>query len=212
MFAEDFGTEATRLDIRLGPDLQTEAIAAGEAGVFTDSFVQAGIGISAAGAPTIARRMRIRAGIGMYPFGGFLTVRDSVVEPDPEGTFFNGANINSSNGAPETQGGLVAVNVTIVGNGQPASIGIAANGNEGDSFATLLDTVVAGVGTSLARFEKPGDDVDITVRFSSFDASKMSIAGPGAGSDAFQSNLDDAPDSGFVNAAPATTGFAPTRS
>ena len=30
----------------------------------------------------------------------------------------------------------------------------------------------------------------------------MSIAGPGAGSDAFQSNLDDAPDSGFVNAAP----------
>ena len=77
--------------------------------------------------------MQIRAAIGIYPFGGSSAVRDSVVEADPESTFFNGANINSSNGAPETQGGLVAVNVTIVGNGQPGSIGIVANGNEGDS-------------------------------------------------------------------------------
>lgn len=199
LFAEDAGTEVTRIDVHLGPDLFSEAIAMGDQGIVTDSVAQAGIGISAAGAPTIARRMRIMAGIGMYPFGGILTVRDSVVEPDPESAFFNGASINSSNGLPETQGGLVAVNVTIVGNGQPGTFGVVVDGNEGDSFANLLNTIVAGVGTSVGRFEQPGEDVDITVRYSSFDGSTMSLSGAGTGSDAFQGNLDTAPDSGFVD-------------
>ncbi|HEY7257354.1 MAG TPA: PKD domain-containing protein [Solirubrobacterales bacterium] len=201
VFAEDAGTEIARTDVHLGPDLSSEAIDAGDQVVVTDSQLQAGIGLAAGGGPAIARRLRVRAGIGIYPFGGILTVRDSVVEPDPESSFFNGAYINSSNGLPETQGGLVAVNVTIVGDGRSGSRGVEVNGNEGDSFATLFDSIVAGVETSLFRSEQVGDDVDITVRYSSFDASTMSLAGAGTGSDAFQGNLDDAPDSGFVEPA-----------
>jgi Ca2+-binding RTX toxin-like protein len=197
---EEAGTEATRLDIRLGPDGGNQAILAGDQGIFTDSFVQAGIGIAAAGGPTIARRLHIRAGIGLYPFGGILTIRDSVVEPDPESAFFTGADVNSSNGAPETAGGLVAVNVTIVGNGQPGSVGVVGDGNTGDVAVNLRNSIVANVQTSLLRAEQVGEDVDLTVRNSTYDGSKTLLAGAGSGSDILQNNFANAPDSGFVNA------------
>jgi hypothetical protein len=201
VIAEDFGTEAMRLDIRLGPDLQTEAIVAGEAGIFADSFIQAGIGVAVAKGPVIARRLHIRAGIGLYPFGGILAARDSLIEADPESTHFNGISVHSSNGAPETQGGLVAVNLTVVGNGHPESIGVVANGNTGDAFVNLLNSIVADVNTSLVRYEKLGEDVDFTVRYTSYDGSKTFLAGGGSGSDTFQSNLAGAPDSGFIDPA-----------
>jgi hypothetical protein len=202
LIAEDSGTQATRLDIRLGPDLQTQGILADQ-GVFEDSFIQAGIGFVATGGATIARRLHLRAAFGLTAFGGTLAARDSLVEANPESNFFNGLSVNSSNGAPETIGILVAVNVTVVGNGRLGSIGLRASGNTGDAGANVLDTVFAGVETSVFRGEEAGDDVDITVRYTSFDAATMSLAGAGTGSDAFQGNLDDGPDNGFVDAARA---------
>ena len=201
VIAEDAGTEATRLDIRLGPDLESEAIIPVDQGIFSDSFLQAGIGITAGGGPTIGRRLHIKAAIGLYPFGGILTVRDSLVEPDPESGFFYGADVNSSNGAPETAGGLVAVNLTIVGNGQPGSVGVIASGNTGNAAVNLLNSVLADAQTSLWRNEQGGDDVDFTVRNSSYDGTKTLLSGSGTGSNTFQNNLANGPDSGFVNAA-----------
>jgi PKD domain/RTX calcium-binding nonapeptide repeat (4 copies) len=203
LIAEDSGTNATRLDIRLGPDLQTQGILASDQGVFEDSFIQAGIGFAALGGATIARRLHLRAAFGLTAFGGALAARDSLVEANPESTFFDGLSVNSSNGAPETNGILVAVNVTVVGNGRPGSIGLRASGNTGDAAANVLDTVLAGVETSVFRGEEAGDDVDITVRYTSFDAATMSLAGAGTGSDAFQGNLDDGADNGFVDVAGA---------
>ncbi len=204
IFIEDAGTEAARLDIRLGPDLQSAAISAGEGGIITDSFLQAGIGLGAGGGlPTIGRRLHIRAGSGLRPFGGYLTVRDSLVEANPETPFFYGIDVNSSNGAPETPGGLVVVNVTIIGNGQPGSVGVLADGNDGSAAVNLLNSIVANVGTSFWRSEEVGDDVDLTARYTSYDGSKTLLAGPGTGSDAFSNNLDNAPDSGFVDQAGA---------
>lgn len=202
IIAEEAGTEATRLDIRLGPNLFSQAILPIEGGIITDSFLQAGLGIAGGeNVPTIARRLRISAGVGLRPFGGILTIRDSLVEPDPETAYFFGADVNSSNGGPETPGVLVAVNVTIVGNGQPGSVGVLADGNEGDATVNLNNTVVTNVETSLWRAEQVGEDVDFTARYSSFDGSKTLLSGSGTGSDTFQNNLSNGPDSGFVNAA-----------
>jgi hypothetical protein len=198
--AEDPGTEASGLDIRLGPDLQSEAIVVTDQGIFTDSFVQAGIGIGSTGEPTIARRMHIRAGSGISAVGGIVTIRDSVVEPDPESPAFSGVTANSSNGAPETPGIIVAVNVTIVGNREPNSVGAVVKGNTGDAAVNLLNSIVADVGFSLLRNEEPGDDTDLTLRYTSYDASKASLGGLGSGSDIFQNNLANAPDSGFLDA------------
>ena len=200
VIAEDPGTEATRLDIHLGPDLTSEAFSPFGGAVITDSFLQAGIGIGGGSPPAIARRLRIRAGIGLFPFGDILTIRDSVVEANPETTFFYGADVNSSNGAPETAGGLVAVNVTIVGNGQPGSVGVLADSNEGDAAANLINSIVANAQTSFWRLEEVGDDVDLTARYTSYDGSKAMLTGPGTGSDTFQNNLANAPDSGFLDA------------
>ncbi len=198
---EDAGTEATRLDIRLGPDLSSQAIIPIDQGIITDSFLQAGLGIGGGDNPTIAMRLHIRAAFALRPFGGILTIRDSLVEPDPESAFFYGVDVNSSNGGPETAGILVAVNVTIVGNGQPGSVGVLADGNTGDAAVNLLNSIVTNVQTSLWRAEEGGDDVDLTVRYSSYDGSKTQLAGSGTGSNTFQNNLANGPDSGFVNAA-----------
>ena len=51
------------------------------------------------------------------------------------------------------------------------------DGNEGDAFANLFNSIVADVGTSLLRSEIAGEDTDITVRYSSFDSSTMSLTG-----------------------------------
>jgi hypothetical protein len=203
ILAEEPGTEATRLDIRLGPDLSSTAIIPADQGIYTDSFLQAGIGIGigGGGGATIARRMHISAGIGILIVGGILTVRDSLVEPDPESGFFYGIENNSSNGSPETDGVFVGVNLTVVGNGQPGSAGVLVRGNEGDSATNLLNSVITGVQTSLWRDEQGGDDVDLTVRYSSYDGSKTLLGGSGTGSNTFQNNLANGPDSGFVNAA-----------
>jgi hypothetical protein len=201
LITEDPGTEASGLDIRLGPDLSSEAVGMGDSGIVTDSYLEAGIGLAAFNGPSIARRLRIRAGIGVDPFGGILTIRDSVVEALPESPLFEGAIVNSSNGAPEVPGGLVAVNLTIVGDGTPGSVGIGASGNEGDAAANVLSSIIAGVGFSVLRTEAVGEDVDVTVRYSSLDGSKISVPGPGTGTATFQNNLDNAPDSGFLNPA-----------
>jgi hypothetical protein len=198
VLAEDPGTEASRLDIRLGPDLSSEAVSM-SAGIVADSYLEAGIGIGATDGPTIARRMRIRAGSGILSVGGVITVRDSVVEPDPASANFFGLTVGSSNGAPETPGIIVAVNLTIVGNGVPNSVGVAVQGNTGDAAANLLNSIVAGVQFSLLRNEAVGDDTDLTLRYTSYDSSKASLGGFGSGSDTFQNNLDSAPASGFVD-------------
>ncbi len=203
IFVEQGGTEATRLDIRLGPNPTSQAIYPGSAGIVTDSFLQAGIGIGGGNVPAIGRRLHIRAATGIRPFGDILTIRDSVVEPHPESSHFVGVEVNSSNGGPETPGVLVAVNVTIVGNGELFSAGVLVRSNTGDASANLLNSIVANVDTSLSREEKVGDDVDLTARYTSYDKSKVALAGSGTGSDTFQNNLDTAPDSGFVNGAGA---------
>jgi hypothetical protein len=199
--AEDPGTEAARLDIRLGPDLASQGLLLSDGAIVTDSSVQAGIGVVAFGTPSIARRLQIRAGSGISSVGGILAVRDSVLEPDPESPVFSGVTVNSSNGAPETPGIIVAVNVTIVGNGEPNSVGAVVKGNTGDAAVNLLNSIVADVQFSLLRNEEPGDDTDLTVRYTSYDSSKASLGGFGSGSDIFQNNLDSAPDSAFVNGA-----------
>jgi hypothetical protein len=201
IFIADAGTEATRLDIRLGPDLASTAIEPRDAGNITDSFLQAGIGIGGGKDPTVAKRLRISAAVGLRPFGGILTIRDSLVEPNPETAFFYGADVDSSNGAPETAGSLLAVNLTIVGNGEPGSAGVLVRGNTGNAAVNMLNSIVANAETSLWRVEAGGDDVDLTVRYSSYDGSKTMLAGAGTGSDTLENNLANAPDSGFVNPA-----------
>jgi hypothetical protein len=198
LIAEDPGTEASGLDIRLGPDLSSEAVSM-SAGIVTDSHLEAGIGIGSTDGPTIARRMQIRAGSGILSVGGVITVRDSVVEPGPASATFFGLTVSSSNGAPETPGIIVAVNMTIIGNGVPNSVGVTVKGNTGDAAANLLNSIVAGVQFSLLRNEAVGDDTDLTLRYTSYDSSKASLGGFGTGSDTFQNNLNSAPDSGFVN-------------
>jgi PKD domain/RTX calcium-binding nonapeptide repeat (4 copies) len=201
IFIGQAGTEATRLDIRLGPALTSQAILPRDGGSFTDSFLQAGIGIGGGESPTVARRLHIRAAIGLEPFGGILTIRDSLVEPNPETAFFYGTDVDSSNGAPESPGSLLAANLTIIGNGEPGSAGVLARGNTGNASVSMLNSVVADVETSLWRVEKGGDDVDLAVRYSSYDGSKTTLAGAGTGSDTLENNLAGAPDSGFVDPA-----------
>ena len=100
--------------------LQTEAIAAGEAGVFTDSFVQAGIGIgSAAGGTDYREADADQGGHRDLPVGGssrsgtrwWSRIRRARSSTAPTST--------RATARPRPRAGLVAVNVTIVGNGQP---------------------------------------------------------------------------------------------
>jgi len=197
----DTGTEATRLDIRLGPDLASTAIQPLDGGSVTDSFLRAGIGIEGGKTPTVAKRLRISAALGLRPFGGILTIRDSLVEPNPETAVFYGTDVTSNNGGPEVAGSLLGANLTIVGNGEPGSAGILVRGNTGNASANLLNSVVVNVETSLWRVENGGDDVDITVSYSSYDGSKTMLAGAGTGTDTLENNLTNAPDSGFLDAA-----------
>ena len=152
----------------------------GDSGIVADSYLEAGIGLAAFNGPSIARRLRIRAGIGLNPFGGILTIRDSVVEALPGNRDLRGRQRQLEQRGPGGSGGLVAVNLTIVGDGTPGSVGISASGNEGDAAANVLSSIIADVGFSVLRTEAVGEDVDVTVRYSSLDGSKISIPGPGA--------------------------------
>ena len=163
-------------------------------GAIEDSTIHADTGTAA----VTARRLRIRARIGVYSLVQ-VTVDQALIEltdsPDSTGIFLNAVGIDTT---------VTATNVTITGTGSGTGLIARSNPVLASSTGNLLvsSSIVRGVETAIERTASPdlqdGDAANVTIDHSSYELAAVTSTGPGTLT-ATTGNVDDV-DPRFVGA------------
>jgi hypothetical protein len=154
------------------------------AGALTDTVVSAGVGVQDVTAVARVRVFATSLAIDESPiFGGEPTLDDVLVRiAGPSGV--SGIRVNavgSSLASAITT--LTARHVTVVGDGDPRSVAVRAQGfsfgMHGDASIALTDTILRDVGSSLMTSTGPPGTATIATDWSDYDAASASTAGGG---------------------------------
>jgi hypothetical protein len=209
---EEPGSVVQGAVVDLGGALDSVAVFdADGGGLILDSTLIDGIGIQSGGTTaTTARRLTMLTGVGALIVGGSLNLTNTLIAPHPTGSsIFTGVDVSQSSDGTRP-GVLNASHLTVVGNGLPG-FGVIARSNPNGSLvsgavdATVSNSIIRNVSTSLERSADPfPESVDLTVRYSAYDGTKVIDQDGGANNGAYvdtEGNIKDSPDPLFLDPA-----------
>jgi hypothetical protein len=156
----------------------TQGVQANPGGSVRDTRITARNGVAATGSNVHVERSRITVTNGKG-----ISALNSNVNIDATNTLIrligNSAGVQADT-ANNTDAGITARNLTIVGDGTASSVGAVALSNKAHTASVTLDSsIIRGVGRSLRRGSTLGS-AELTVRYSDYDPAKVLEDGAGS--------------------------------